>query len=316
MEEPFLADPAEPINHSRRLLESYGKALDHLSPWGIPWPLTFALVFPIIALILASLVWWSRGTSWPVRCDYPITTTGHPCRNRVWGEWRRCHHHRPGTHRRGSREVRKLLRWQTVQRGGRLIERQDIRGHGFLRARSEVRGLLYYRGFARPPRNVIGFWRTWMSERRDGLTKLVSQFRQVGGLRSFFAGTVDSTVRVGVSDRLPQVIWASRLTLLLAITGLALVGFAVWRNYGPDEVLVNYTATFAFIAAWAVARSGIWDGATATSANPPRGDWLRKAALHSVRWFGSFMIISVLADRLILKTEETFTHTGALPFLR
>ncbi|WP_433670912.1 hypothetical protein ACQP06_05435 [Nocardia sp. CA-136227] len=315
MAEQLLAEPAEPIDHVRRLLGVYGRALGHLSPWGIPWPLTFALVFPVIAMILATLVWWSRGTAWRVRCEYPITTTGHPCRNHVWGEWQRCHHHRPGASRRGSGQVRKLLRWETVQRGGRVIEREDIRGHGFLRQRSDVRGLLYYRGFSRPPRNVIGFWRTWISERRDGLAQLVAQLRQAGGLRGLLTGAMNSSVRVGVSDRLPQVIWATRSTLLLVTIGLVMVGYSVWRRYGPGELFFNYTATFVFIAAWAVALSGIWAEATAGSRTTRTHGWLRTAAAKTVRWFGSFMVVSVLAGQLIKQTEDTFGRSVALVLL-
>ncbi|MFC3432948.1 hypothetical protein ACFOS0_01850, partial [Nocardia seriolae] len=98
-------------------------------------------------------------------------------------------------------------------------------------------------------------------------------------------------------------LWAARLTILLVLAGLALVGYSVWRHYGPGELSLNCTATFVFIAAWAVAQSGIWDEATAAPRNARRGGWLRTAAAHSIRWFGSFMLISVLAGQLIKQTE-------------
>ncbi|MCP9620486.1 hypothetical protein NMK54_10000 [Nocardia otitidiscaviarum] len=190
----------EIVDHLRRVLGLFAGVLEYLSPWEVPWPLTFALVFPIVLTVLAIMVWWSRGNVWPVGCEYPITTTGRPCRNRVLGEWRRCHHHRPGHRRRSGREVRALLRWQTVQRGGRIVERNDIHGRGFLRDRPQVRGLLYYRGFARPPGNAARFWRNWLSERRDDVSKLIAQLRDQGGfaLRALFTGAAGASARAGV----------------------------------------------------------------------------------------------------------------------
>ncbi|MBF6330949.1 hypothetical protein [Nocardia transvalensis] len=43
-------------HHLVRLLEPFAGLLDYLSPWGIPWPLTFALVFPIVTWVLAGMV--------------------------------------------------------------------------------------------------------------------------------------------------------------------------------------------------------------------------------------------------------------------
>ncbi|UFS95582.1 hypothetical protein [Nocardia huaxiensis] len=296
----------EVLDHLRRLLGVFGKVLEKLSPWEIPWPFMFALVFPILMAILALMVWWSRGKAWPVHCEYPLTTTGHSCRNRVFGEWQRCHLHRPGRQRRNGRTVRKLLRWQTIRRGS-LIEREDIRGRGFVRDRTHARGLLYYRGFARPLRNVIGFVPTWFNERREDIAKLIAQLRVDGALdlRALFTGAAGRTARSGVSSRLPQVLWATRLTLILVVAGLVLVGFAASRNYDPGE-WHNYIATFAFIAAWTVARWGIWAEATDDPPSTWREHWLWLSISKAVLWFSSFVIISVVAGNFVDKTEKTF----------
>ncbi|WP_148310885.1 hypothetical protein [Nocardia brasiliensis] len=295
----------EIFDHFRRLLGLFAGVLEYLSPWDVPWPLTFALIFPIIMAVMAGAVWWSRGKAWPVPCEYPLTTTGRPCRNRVLGEWQRCHHHRPGRRRRNGREIHELLRWQTVRRGNR-IERDDIFGRGFLRGRTRMRGLLYFRGFARPPRDVATFWRTWLSERRDDLRALLAQFRAQGGfsVRVLFTGPMDPAAREGVSDRLTQVIWATRLVLLLVTAGLLLVAFGEVRNYQPKEPF-SYLPTLMFVAAWAVVRWGIWVRATE---GPPqagwRGNWLWQAASQTWRWFGSFVIISVVIGLLLDHLEK------------
>src|SRR4051794_4593895 len=65
----------------------------------IPWPLVIGLFFPPAAFILSLIVWWLRGTAWPVVCGYP-TTRGKPCRRRVYGEWRKCAQHRQAWSRR------------------------------------------------------------------------------------------------------------------------------------------------------------------------------------------------------------------------
>ncbi|QBS43107.1 hypothetical protein [Nocardia sp. CS682] len=295
----------EIFDHLRRVLGLFAGVLEYLSPWGIPWPLTFALVFPIILTVLAVMVWWSRGKMWPVLCEYPRTTTGRPCRNRVFGEWQRCHHHRPGNRGRNRREIRKLLRWQTIRRGD-LVERDDIFGRGFLRHRTQVRGLLYYRGFARPPRNVATIWRSWLGERREDIGKLIAQLREQGrlNLRALFAGPASPSAQVGVAMRLTEVIWATRLTLLLALLGLILVAFGEWRNYPPKGPF-GYLPSFLFIAAWAVARRGIWLEATAGPQRPGwRGSWPWEATGQAVRWFVSFLAISVLFGQLLDHLEK------------
>ncbi|MCM6777957.1 hypothetical protein NDR87_31330 [Nocardia sp. CDC159] len=200
-----------------------------------------------------------------------------------------------------------------MQRGGRLVERDDVHGRGFLRDRSGIRGLLYYRGFARPPRNVRGIWRTWLTERGDDWRKLIAQLRDDGVLdfRVLFTGAASASARVGVSSRLTRVIRATRLVLLLATAGLVLVGYTVWRNYDPKSTL-SYVAALMFIAAWAVARWGIWAEVASDTEIRWRGGWLRNAAIQTVKWFAAFMLISVLAGELITRIEKLLRGPGQL----
>jgi hypothetical protein len=116
-------------------------------------------VFQVLAFVLSIFVWVWRGRVWPLACDYPRTTTRgrKPCRNRVFGEWSRCHLHRRRWRRATDSHVvgPTLRRWETIRRGVK-VERTDLEGSGFLRRQSNVIGVLYRKGFARPPRDVIG----------------------------------------------------------------------------------------------------------------------------------------------------------------
>lgn len=300
------------MNHLRRLLRVVATFFDKISPWGMPWPLAFALVFPLVMALLAVVVWWSRGTAKPVRCDYPLTTTGHPCRNRVLGEWQRCHHHRPGRRRRSGRLVQQLYRWETMRRG-RRTERDDIRGRGFLRDRTQVRGLLYYRGFARPPKNAIGSAHTWWNERRDDLRKLRDQLRDTGAvdIRTVFGGAAGRSARIGVSDQVLQIIWATRMVAVLVAAGLTLVGISTWRRYDP-AAWHSYAATFTFVLAWSVVRWGIWEAATGQGPSLRPWSWVPTATWRATKLFFWFIVLSVAAAEQIGRLEKVMQGPGGV----
>src|SRR5581483_501810 len=60
---------------------------------GIPWPLWIGGIFPVYAAALSVVLWVLRGTTWPVRCLYPVTSRRRPCESWVPGEWYRCRYH-------------------------------------------------------------------------------------------------------------------------------------------------------------------------------------------------------------------------------
>ncbi|MFI5717466.1 hypothetical protein [Nocardia sp. NPDC051750] len=303
----------EVFNHLVRLLEVFAEYLDKLSPWGVPWPVTIACIFPVIMAILATMVWWSRGRVWRVKCEYTGTHNGSPCQRPVRGEWHRCFQHRPGQARSGGDRVDARFRWET-KRDGRFVEREDVRGKGFVRADSQSRSLLYHRGFARPPRAVRRFWRTWWSYRRDDLRKLRDQLQEAGGidLLTIFRGPAGASARAAVNDQLAVVIQATRIVLLLVFTGLVLVGIALWRN-DSSSLLVNYAATLVFIGAWMVARWGIW-GTTSGEVSGTGGAWKKKSWRQTWSWFGSFLIISVLAGELLKRLEMLVSGPVSIRF--
>ncbi len=278
---------------------------------GVPWPITIACIFPVFMAVLATMVWWSRGRVWRVTCDYTGTRDGVPCRRSVRGEWRRCYQHRPGQQRSGGEAVDGRLRWQT-KRNGSLVERDDIRGKGFVRDESQTRSLLYHRGFARPPRAVAKFWRDWWSFRRGDLRKLRDQLQAAGALdlRAIWRVPAGPSARTAVNEQLAQAIQATRLVLALALSGLVLVGAAVWRGQHAHSLL-NFAATFAFIAAWMVARWGICR--VAAGEVPATGpSWWKLACNQTLSRFGGFLIISFLAGQALSQLETLVNGPGTI----
>src|SRR5665647_908070 len=143
-------------------LENFGlyavRALALLARWlgavtaPVPWPIVVALAAVPVLLVLRFVVWFLRGTAWPVRCKHPVTTVrssgDSACRSLVAGEWRYCrHHNRWYRNSRGQVVDPKLPRWQTVV-SGKVIDRTDVGGVG------ASASLLFYRGFARRPSQV------------------------------------------------------------------------------------------------------------------------------------------------------------------
>lgn len=60
-----------------------------------------------------------------------------------------------------------------------------------------------------------------------------------------------------------------------------------------------------FVAAWAVARWGIWVEATVGPAQPGwRGGWPWQATKQALRWFSTFIIISILFGQLLDHLEK------------
>jgi hypothetical protein len=185
------------------------------SPLHVAWPIALALVFQITLVIVHVIVWWLRGTIWPIRCDYPDTTSPgrQPCKNRTFGEWHRCYRHRRAWQRRSDRHVvdPTLRRWQTTKRGAR-VDRDDIQGSGLVRRKSRSIGVLYYQGFARWPRDVRGLLPQLYRDYRQRLEELRAQYQQ------WHAGTAPAqtttTRRTGVSGATFVAREATKLALI------------------------------------------------------------------------------------------------------
>jgi hypothetical protein len=98
--------------------------------------------------------------------------------------------------------------------------------------------------------------------------------------------------QLDISDRLPAVIKATRVTLLFAALGLMLVIAAVLLRGAAKYstiVLMEYVSMVMFVAAWAVARKGI---------GGDRSDWLHAARWETVKTCMLFVFFAALAGLL------------------
>lgn len=229
--------------------------------------------------MLSIVVWLWRGRVWPVACDYPRTTTRgrQPCRNRVLGEWSRCHLHRKRwTRATDQHEVNPdLRRWQTIRRG-RTVERTDLEGSGFVRRQSNLIGVLYYKGLARPPQDVRRLLPQLVRDYRARLVELWAAFQQ---RRHHYAQDPRRSRHTGASALAPRVVACTQFILFVLAVALAIVITAVLLrtlqpNNKPARVTAEYAAAFSFFLAASAFRGGILGQHIKPGVWQPEADWL------------------------------------------
>jgi hypothetical protein len=260
------------------VLHLIGESLTLFATWlsrissPIPWPLAVGLFFLPFAAGIRTTLWFYRGTVWVVPCKYYRTTQrrrDRACRMPVLGEWHYCrHHHRARRLTDGHVVDPTLKRWQAKTRGG-AVERQDIRGVGFVSLLSNRDTLLFHRGIAKRPRDVLVDAPRFRARFRSGWTA----FRQLSW-QSLLVIPPDPVA--GVAARMPTVVRATRFALLAFGVGLFLVGLSVTADGGAQHA-VQYSATASFVLAWDAMRFGIWKD----PADEPR--WLRAAVVDTVK---------------------------------
>jgi hypothetical protein len=261
----------------------------------VPWPLTLAVLFPAFAASMSTWIWWMRGTAWPLYCDYPVTVKKYPCRNVVTGEWFRCRVHNLRWTRRTDRHVveASLRRWQTVDRTGAVVDRPNVVGRGFIRLSSNQSTLLYRKGFARPPMDVIRFLPAWYRAASGQWHRLVEVWRELRSgqwsWRRLVGVEKSPEIRPALAGTLPGVIGATRVALLLCASGLLAVGVAELLGTGARTAL-QYAAALSFVATWAVLKEGIWLAEPRWSALAIRTTW---------RWALPFFAFSVIGGNLV-----------------
>jgi hypothetical protein len=265
------------------------------TPFSFAWPLVLALLLQLLLAAVSGVVWWARGAVWPINCGYPETTTGRgPCHNDVFGEWNRCriHRRRGWLRRTDAHVISDLRRWQSINRDGRVVEREDAGGSGFLRQYSERIGLLYYRGWARPPTDVRRLLPVVIEDYRYRFAQLRASWRPPPrGLRRSRATSV----------ALDDVILAAQLIAGLLLVGLAFIGAAgVMKSRAPQRettrAVLEYAAVFFLYLAVVTFKNGIIGRRQGNGRVLPVPDWIQRSWVEAGSAFGvvvSFALATV-----------------------
>ncbi|WP_329079208.1 MULTISPECIES: hypothetical protein [unclassified Streptosporangium] len=247
-----MADVSELLG---QLFAIFATWLDSVSP--IPWPLILGLLFLPFVAVLRITLWVLRGRVWPVACKYYHTQqrrSDKPCRTIVPGEWKYCRHHKkPGRVMSDKHVVVKIPRWQTKTHSGRLVDRADIRGVGFVSLLSNRETFLFYKGVAKRPLYVFTRLPELGASWRDGWTQL----RELRPKDIIRRAPPSTNAPSGVADRMPRVVRATRLTLGAFAFGLGLVGASIISE-GGWRAGYQYGAVAAFVLAWEAIRFGVW----------------------------------------------------------
>lgn len=252
---------------------------------GFPWPLTILLLFPLFIWALSTVMWWLRGTTFALSCDYQRVRGGQ-CRRPVPGEWFRCWQHRKHWQRKTDlHHVNPgLRRWQQEFRG-QLIERKDVHGAGLLRPSSNLTTLLYYRGFARPPRDVIP---AIPREIKKAALRVRETWRHLRAGSGSFLDVFHREERMmtssGVSPVTERVVGAARVMSILVFVGLVMVLLSPLVREDMARYF-EYVAAGLFIYAWSVAHLAMLH---------QKQRWWPDATKEALKWAGQFTVFAVV----------------------
>ncbi len=206
----------------------------------------------------------------------------------MFGEWSRCHLHRRRWRRATDHhEIDPTLRrWQTIRRG-KTIERTDLEGSGFIRRQSNLIGVLYYKGFARPPEDIRRLLPQLVRDYRLRLTELWAAFQQ---RRQHGRPGEQQPRHTGASVLAPGVVHCTRFILLVLAAAFAIVVAAVLLHAiqpesEPARVSAEYAAAFSFFLAASAFRAGILGQRIKPGVWAPQADWLAHARQEATATF-------------------------------
>ena len=265
-------------------LQWIAQLLTRASP--IPWPLWIGGLFPVYVALVTVLLWFLRGTAWPVRCAYPVTSRKRDCMNFVPGEWHRCrHHNRSVEYRYGHTVQVKLQRWERVGKRGEIVERPAT-GFGTFRTRPQGGTVLYYKGYPRRPLDVLRILPDKFKEafRRIRQARLRAQDEAVpeSAVSKVAWGGADSP---DVVENLDSVVGATRFSASCFAVGLVFTLVSIPLD-GMGQAAAQYLAVLALVLAWAAVSSGLYKR---------EFDWLREACYKAVKWWvGIFVPVAVI----------------------
>lgn len=258
------------------------------SPW--PWPIPMAGA-AIILLGLTTFGWWlAAGMFIPTLCKYSPTTKRKgkdgACRRRTLGEWRYCWNHNSrwktvGTHHVDPRQP-KWMRWDSAMG---WIEREGIRAS---KGRSS---LLFYRGYARSPRQVVAAWPEAWKRWTELVATLRQRFGRSGNIPATESGVTSVAAPVITDEeraKYPAIANRSRcaneaLNVLrfLLPAGLVVGGATAFLD-GPASLVVSYAGLLLLWAAFRIVQVGMWKA-------PESGHWVRETAKQVLIDFAVFV---------------------------
>jgi hypothetical protein len=244
---------------------------------GMPWPLWIGGLFPLYTAALSVILWSLRGSTWPVRCLYPITSKRCPCEQWVPGEWYRCRYHNwRASYKYGHEVNTKIRRRQQADKKGNLVDRPSI-GVGILRLRPVGHALLYQNGYARKPLNVLGLVPEFVMRTCRRLAKM--RFRSVPNVTTESTADI-ADMKDNVAEGLSSVVHATRFATVIFFLALGATGISKLLH-GNFRAAVEWVATLGFVLAWAAVSSGIYCKSD---------DWLIGACLKNLKWWAIIFV--------------------------
>lgn len=253
----------------------------------IPWPLIVGSLFLPLVALLRVLIWIMRGRVWPVACKYYHTTQRRrdkPCRQVVPGEWSYCRHHKNARRMHdGHLCDPKVPRWKRKNSNGKLIDRSDIRGVGFVSLMSNRETLLFYKGVAKRPGDIKPNLRGFANK----LARDWEIIRSIS-LRAIFSAAPGVE---GVTSRMPRVVLSTRFALISVAVGLILVIVSVIVD-GDTRRWLQYSGTTLFLYAWNLFRFGAW--------KPPKEEpaWRKAATVDTLKAVAVLVLVALLGGML------------------
>ncbi|MEV4565169.1 hypothetical protein AB0K12_15495 [Nonomuraea sp. NPDC049419] len=150
---------------------------------------------------------------------------------------------------------------------------------------------LFYKGIAKPLKLV---WR----RKRELITSWRAGARRFRALRlkDLIPKRAPVEIPLGIADRMPRVVRATRLTLVAFAMGLVSVGLSVITTRGW-QVGYQYAAAAAFVLAWQAIRFGVWKDPSEEK------HWVRGTLIGTAKAMGLLLSVA-LAGALLSQLSD------------